>query len=327
MLSGAGGGLVGALASRVSTLEGEISALRGQLSAREREAAQRDKEAAALRRQLENALGEARSAREALAAPRERILAVSGMGTGSGKASPPPGAPAAPPRAAAAAAAAAGAGSPPPAAAAGRGGTASPPSGGDRASPTHLHPPFGATTVGEMSLLREASAKAEAESLRGELGRAVRERNALGERVKALERQARDMVKFLGDYGLEWVGHGGDEGGAGSSSSSSVASGGEGSSAGGEVPPIDFALVLFRLQQLNALAGEGKSRVVSKDGVSRLVAEPLGGRMQLTLYSDGLLLRKGPFRPYGREATRLFIQDILDGYFPYELKDRCVKAT
>ena len=88
-----------------------------------------------------------------------------------------------------------------------------------------------------------------------------------------------------------------------------------------------FALVLFRLQQLNALAGEGKSRVVSKDGVSRLVAEPLGGRMQLTLYSDGLLLRKGPFRPYGREATRLFIQDILDGYFPYELKDRCVKAS
>ena len=81
------------------------------------------------------------------------------------------------------------------------------------------------------------------------------------------------------------------------------------------------------MQQLNALAGEGKSRVVSKDGAHQLVSEPVGGRLKLTLHRDGFLLRRGPFRPYARESSRLFIQDILDGFFPYELKERCVNGT
>ena len=95
--------------------------------------------------------------------------------------------------------------------------------------------------------------------------------------------------------------------------------------AAGSAPPIDFDLLLFRLQQLNGLAGDGKSRVVSKDGANQLTSEPLGGRLSLTLFKDGLMLRRGPFRPYAREATGSFVQDVLDGYFPFELKDRCVE--
>jgi hypothetical protein len=307
-LSGAGGGLVGALASRLSALEAEAGGLRAELAAREREAASRAKEVATLRRQLEGALGEARSAREAQGA-RERVLTVSGasaLGGGAGGAAPSPRPPsAAAPRSAPAA-------SPQPAAAGAASAAASP------------------VTAGELQLLREASARAEAATLRQELSSVLRDREALEGQVSALQRQNRDMARFLNDYGLEWVGHEGSAaasaalGGAGSSASA------KGGSAADEAqqqqPALDFALLLFRLQQLNALAGEGKSRIVSKDGAHQLVTEPLGGRLSLTLYRDGLLLRRGPFRPYARDATRSFVQDILDGYFPFELKDRCAGA-
>ena len=329
-LSGAGGGLVGALASRLCALEAEAQALRGELAAREREAASRGKEVTALRRQLEGALGEARSAREALGS-RERVLVVSGSsrgdsgGAGAGAAaqalSPQQPSSGVSPRTSAALKPA-----PPSLSPTATASTAAAAAAAAAASPV---------TAGELQFHREASARAEAASLREELASVLKDREALEGKTRALQRQVRDMSRFLNDYGLEWVGHdvgGGDGaavGGLGGSSSSASSENGSARGAGGAQeglpqPPIDFALLLFRLQQLNALAGEGKSRIVSKDGAHQLVTEPLGGRLSLTLFRDGLMLRRGPFRPYDREATRIFVQDVLDGYFPFELKDQCV---
>lgn len=40
----------------------------------------------------------------------------------------------------------------------------------------------------------------------------------------------------------------------------------------------------------------------------------------IRVYKNGILIRRGPFRPYTDKSTQRFIQDILDGYFPYEYK-------
>ena len=44
--------------------------------------------------------------------------------------------------------------------------------------------------------------------------------------------------------------------------------------------------------------------------------------LPLTIYRNGIFLMKGPFRPFGNPTTEQFINDILDGYFPYELKEK-----
>ena len=40
------------------------------------------------------------------------------------------------------------------------------------------------------------------------------------------------------------------------------------------------------------------------------------------LYSNGLLLFDGPFRPYSDPATCRCVHDLMDGYFPAELQAR-----
>ncbi len=40
----------------------------------------------------------------------------------------------------------------------------------------------------------------------------------------------------------------------------------------------------------------------------------------LTLYQNGLLLFKGPFRPYSHPSTQELLADLCEGYFPSELQ-------
>ena len=42
----------------------------------------------------------------------------------------------------------------------------------------------------------------------------------------------------------------------------------------------------------------------------------------LTLYSNGIVMFSGPFRPFEDTETQICIQDIMDGYFPSELQTR-----
>ena len=44
--------------------------------------------------------------------------------------------------------------------------------------------------------------------------------------------------------------------------------------------------------------------------------------MQLTLYANGILMFRGPFRPYSDLETQNCMLDLLDGYFPTELQNR-----
>jgi hypothetical protein len=42
--------------------------------------------------------------------------------------------------------------------------------------------------------------------------------------------------------------------------------------------------------------------------------------INLVFYLDGLCLNDGPFRPYHWPAAQAVVQDLVDGYFPYEFK-------
>ncbi|XP_044527298.1 UBX domain-containing protein 11 [Gracilinanus agilis] len=128
------------------------------------------------------------------------------------------------------------------------------------------------------------------------------------------------MERFLNDYGLEWVGE-----------PSEIEMEMEtdlepekwtlkklwkpGDST---VPPkVDFDELLENLRDLSLLAGEGQSLVHTSSSMAVLkTPEPV----PLTLYQNGIIMFNGPFRPFSDVSTQQCIQDILDGFFPSELK-------
>ena len=42
--------------------------------------------------------------------------------------------------------------------------------------------------------------------------------------------------------------------------------------------------------------------------------------MHLTFYADGIQLDEGRFRQYNEKATKAFMKDLSDGFFPSELQ-------
>ncbi|XP_015765477.1 PREDICTED: UBX domain-containing protein 11-like [Acropora digitifera] len=82
---------------------------------------------------------------------------------------------------------------------------------------------------------------------------------------------------------------------------------------------MDFDCVLNNIRELNILAGEGCSDITrTKDGARLKVRDPV----PLYLYSNGILMFDGPFRPYSDPMTQQCMQDIMDGFFPSELQIR-----
>lgn len=49
--------------------------------------------------------------------------------------------------------------------------------------------------------------------------------------------------------------------------------------------------------------------------------------LPITFYKNGFFMSKGPLRPYSDPTARLFIKDLSDGYFPWELKERFKEGT
>ncbi|XP_072465552.1 UBX domain-containing protein 11 isoform X7 [Notamacropus eugenii] len=82
-------------------------------------------------------------------------------------------------------------------------------------------------------------------------------------------------------------------------------------------PTVDFDELLENLRDLSLLAGEGQSLVHTSSSMAVLkTPEPV----PLTLYQNGIIMFNGPFRPFSDVSTQQCIQDILDGFFPSELK-------
>ena len=86
----------------------------------------------------------------------------------------------------------------------------------------------------------------------------------------------------------------------------------------------DFNRILANIHELNILGGDGVGLIEKgSDGIAR-VTQPTP--IPLTLYSNGLLMFEGPFRPYSEPQTLQMIKDFEDGYFPSELQARYPKG-
>lgn len=141
-----------------------------------------------------------------------------------------------------------------------------------------------------------------------------------------LKDQIHQMETFLNDYGLVWVGTTSEEieqlsnnmNPPDATQSEDVYQEGVDEVQISQLK-VDMEKIKHNIGELNILAGEGKAEVVTKGGMRRL-KEP--DPVSLTFYSNGFVLLEGPFRPYNVPSSLPFIKDIMDGYFPYELKEK-----
>ncbi|XP_012578239.1 PREDICTED: UBX domain-containing protein 11 isoform X3 [Condylura cristata] len=140
----------------------------------------------------------------------------------------------------------------------------------------------------------------------------------------SLQRQVGEMERFLGDYGLKWVGEPVDQEDSEDRTDSedderdwmttkkfwkpgdSLAP-----------PEVDFDRLLASLKDLSELVVEGDTHVTPVPGGARLrTLEPI----PVKLYQNGIVMFEGPFRPFCDPATQRCLRDIFDGFFPSELQ-------
>lgn len=179
----------------------------------------------------------------------------------------------------------------------------------------------------------------------------------LQEEAQASARENQDMHRFLADYGLKWVGGRGStpradstSGGKGLSGAASGSSLGRksgstsprpSSAARAGPPPAasagrrpqrqaagqpavgspqapDMERVRRAVAELNAIADGATQEVTRRrDGSHGFGA---AASISLTFWADGLQLDGGEARGYGSSSCVAFLRDLLDGYFPYELR-------
>lgn len=155
----------------------------------------------------------------------------------------------------------------------------------------------------------------------------------LEEENMRLKRQIHEMETFLNDYGLVWAGFRADqqddelvslEGTTVTSSSSTsdtkVADDSTVAAAAAATKSeiyFDIKQALLSLKDLNQLAGEGHMKIVAERGVAKF---QIPEAVPLAFYKNGIFFKNGPLRPYSMIECQAFVKDILEGYFPYELK-------
>ncbi|XP_036873802.2 UBX domain-containing protein 11 isoform X3 [Manis javanica] len=133
-----------------------------------------------------------------------------------------------------------------------------------------------------------------------------------------LWRQVEQMERFLGDYGLLWVGEPvdeEDEDGSGPEDSTRDRMTAKKFWKPGDslVPPeVDFDRLLASLKDLSELVVDSDTQVTPVPSV----LEPI----PLKLYRNGIMMFDGPFRPFHDPSTQCCLRDILDGFFPSELQ-------
>lgn len=130
-----------------------------------------------------------------------------------------------------------------------------------------------------------------------------------------LEKQVDDMEKFLYDYGLQWVGN--------KTSSSNEAA--EQLHRTGTVDnvsrPIDYSALALKVEELNSVLSSEPSQVKSDSRRGKIVhAGELFESIDVSVYSDGIMIKRGPFRNSHSDSCRSFVRDIMDGFFPSEFR-------
>lgn len=128
-----------------------------------------------------------------------------------------------------------------------------------------------------------------------------------------LQKQIADMEDFLADYGLEWVGMGSKQ----EKRHKDILK--EEPLPGGHA--ICYVDLYKCIQELNAIIYAEPSQVIKQEKKARLAnASELLDRIRVIYYRNGLMIKRGPFRPCESTSYLSFIQDVADGYFPSEFR-------
>jgi hypothetical protein len=126
----------------------------------------------------------------------------------------------------------------------------------------------------------------------------------------------KEMEAFLKDYGLQWVGTPSIE----DPSPARDHKSNEGSSS----PHLSFSSFSKKIQELNDVINSEPTQVVTEEGgkITKL-ARPseILEQIRIVFYSNGLMVRRGPFRDCDSDSYKQFTRDVMDGYFPTEFKD------
>lgn len=141
---------------------------------------------------------------------------------------------------------------------------------------------------------------------------------ALEAENQRLRAQVLEMESFLSDYGLKWVGNSPE----GKLDINSLMQ---------DIPTtdplyrynlpheIDIAVIERRIQELNIIAEKDAARWVAQGAVHRFKAPE---SICITFFKNGLIMQGYQFRPYSSKEAQSLLSDILDGYFPYDLKKK-----
>ena len=127
-----------------------------------------------------------------------------------------------------------------------------------------------------------------------------------------LIRKLADMEQFLSDYGLVWVGQPSAEGEHDYESENVVRH------------MMDYETFARKIQELNDIVCSEPTQIKKENGPfrrARLVrAEELVDNILITYYRNGLMVKRGPFRPINSDSYFTFMKDITDGFFPSEFR-------
>jgi len=90
-----------------------------------------------------------------------------------------------------------------------------------------------------------------------------------------------------------------------------------------DMPPaprkVNIPLLQQRVSALNATLADEYEIVKNQDGHSQFKQRK---EVAIVFYLNGIIIDGGSFRPYEWDITKAFIIDILDGYFPFEFKEK-----
>uniref|UniRef100_A0A8C2NE52 UBX domain-containing protein 11 n=1 Tax=Capra hircus TaxID=9925 RepID=A0A8C2NE52_CAPHI len=131
-------------------------------------------------------------------------------------------------------------------------------------------------------------------------------------------RPSRSTRRFLGDYGLQWVGEPTDQEDSEDVERDWMTAKKFWKPGDSLVPPeVDFDRLLASLKDLSELVGDSDAQLMPvPDRVPLRTLEPI----PLRLYRNGIVMFDGPFRPFHDPSTQRCLRDILDGFFPSELQ-------
>lgn len=135
--------------------------------------------------------------------------------------------------------------------------------------------------------------------------------------VSEMRAELAEMKAFLNDYGMVWIGgrvgqqSGGSSKAAGQTRDDSRGQGDKEVTLAKE----NVRLIQTRVKELNEMVGDD-----TKAGGEREMET-------LTLFKDGITFHDKPFRPFSEKSAQLVIRDLVDGYFPQELKSAYPEAV